>query len=169
MSMIGNFLLLPDQRLRALQAEPEAVFAACEQGEQAGDATFVDVDKAWHCLHFLLTKTAEGGTAPLDFIMGGGHEVGSEDIGYGPARAFLSSEVARIAAALQPFDHAALAARFDAKLMDRLEIYPDAGRWSDYDPRSAESFGYFLEAFDRLRALVEAGRDRRLGMLVWLS
>ena len=169
MSMIGNFLLLSDRRLAELLAVPQLVHDACDDGYEAGPDAFVDVDKAWHCLHFLLTGTADGGEPPLNFILVGGQEVGAEDVGYGPARAFMSHELAALASALAGLDHAALIERFDAATMDRLQIYPDVGRWSEVDPSSDDSFGYYLGGFEAIKALVQRGVVTGSGMLVWLS
>src|SRR5688500_4635495 len=47
-----------------------------------GEVRDGDADKAWHGLHYLLTKTAWGGEPPLDFIALGGTPVGDEDLGY---------------------------------------------------------------------------------------
>ena len=169
MSMIGNFLLADDQRLHQVLTDPVQVHDLCDEGYEADAQVFVDVDKAWHCLHFLLTGTADGGDPPLDFVLTGGREVGDEDVGYGPARAFLSQELAEIAKALEPIDRGWLAQKFDAKQMDRLEIYPDAGHWSEVDPGSEDSLGYYLTGFESIKSLVRRGASSGLGMLVWLS
>jgi hypothetical protein len=41
----------------------------------------LDVDKAWHGIHYLLTGTAWEGDPPLDFIVKGGSQVGDVDDG----------------------------------------------------------------------------------------
>jgi hypothetical protein len=169
MSMIGYFLLVEEQRLQSLLAEPTQVHTLCDEGYSSRDEMFVDVDKAWHCMHFLLTGTADAGEPPLDFILCGGEVVGDEDVGYGPARAFMPADLQQIAKALNLIDREALAARFDPAQMDRLEIYPDAGHWSDFDPRSEETFGYYLGAFDAVKVLALRGFQKGYGMLVWLS
>ncbi|MEO0481399.1 MAG: YfbM family protein [Planctomycetota bacterium] len=169
MSMIGCFLLVDDERLQRLMNEPEQVHDVCDDAYDAGDGVFADVDKAWHCIHYLLTGSADAGDSPLNFVMSGGAPVGVEDVGYGPARAFRAVELAEIATALASIDHAKLADRFDPQQMDRLEIYPDAGRWSEVDPRSQESFGYYSGAFDSIKSLVEHGVRSGAGLLVWLS
>jgi hypothetical protein len=46
MSMIGNFLLVGDQRLHQLLADPAQVHDLCDEGYEAGEDVFVDVDKA---------------------------------------------------------------------------------------------------------------------------
>jgi hypothetical protein len=61
-----------------------------------------DLDKAWHGLHYMLTKSAWEGEEPLNFLLKGGVEVGDIEVGYGPARVFTSEEVHQINAALKP-------------------------------------------------------------------
>ena len=53
--------------------------------------------------------------------------------------------------------------------MDELEIYPDAGRWSEVNPTSEEEFGYYLGGFDHVKALLERAQAQGLGLLAWLS
>lgn len=169
MGMIGNFYLVDDELIRSLLADPSAVHAVVEAAEEGDeDDRFEDIGKSWHCLHYLLTGTVGGGDPPLDFIVSGGVEVGDEDVGYGRARAFSSSNVAAIAEALRPIGHAELVRRFDARRMDELEIYPHAGRWSEVVPTS-EEFGYYLDGFDALERLVERGHSEGLGLLAWLG
>jgi hypothetical protein len=168
MSMIGHFLLVSDFEVARLLAKPETVHDVIDAAYEQRTADFVDVDKTWHSLHFLLTGTAWEGEPPLDFVAIGGHEVGEEDVGYGPARAFTSAEVKAIARALEPIDAAELARRFDGQRMDELEIYPGRG-WTKIDPNSEESFGYTSGAFDSLRNLVRRGSSEGRGLVVWLS
>jgi hypothetical protein len=166
MSMIGYFFLASDLELRAASSSPAAAQRLVDAAYDGRADDLVDVDKAWHCLHFLLTGTAWEGEPPLDFVVRGGREVG-DDVGYGPARTFASHELRTIADALDRIDRRDLVRRFDAAKMDRLEIYP--GGWNDVDPTSEDSFGYFSGAFDAVRDLARRGRDAGLGLLVWLS
>src|SRR5215204_5430284 len=73
----------------------------------------IDLDKSWHGIHYLLTKTAWAGEPPLSFLVLGGAEVGDIDVGYGTARAFRSDEVGRIHEELQPIEEETLRSRFD--------------------------------------------------------
>ena len=167
MSMIGYFFVATDAELREAESSPDAVERLIDVADRDRKDDLVDVDKAWHCLHFLLTGTAWEGEPPLDFVVRGGAEVG-EDLGYGPARAFASSELRAIADALDKLEHRDLVSRFNATKMDELEIYPPGG-WRDVDPNSEERFGYFSGAFDAVRDLARRGRKAGLGLLVWLS
>src|SRR5262245_64253634 len=133
MSMIGNFRALPDGELKALFADPsrveELLFESLMSGSN-GNGNELEVDKSWHGLHFLLTGSAWEGSFPLNFIVAGGQEVG-DDLGYGPARALRSEDVAKVDAALDPLTMDELRRRFDASRMSELEIYPFG--WS-HDP-----------------------------------
>lgn len=169
MSMIGHFYLLDAVTWRRLVAQPsQEVVERLVDGAyaQADDPRFVDVEKAWHGLHFLLTGTAWEGEPPLDFIVRGGIELG-DDIGYGPARGFAPAEVAALAAALEPLTVDQLTGRFDAERMKALEIYP--GGWSTVRLDDPDVTGYFTDAFERVQRLVLRGRDEGAALLTWLS
>ena len=141
--------------------------AADEPGPRSVDpADELDIDKAWHGLHFLFTGEAWDGEPPLGFILAGGTEIGDEDVGYGPARAFTSAEVGEIAAAFDPLTRDELARRFDPARMMELEIYPEI--W-DRDPTDDDMLEYLLEYFDLLKEFVSRGAASGRGMLVYLS
>ena len=167
MSMIGHFFLATDAELREAEAAPDAVERLIDAACEGRKDDLVDVDKAWHCLHFLLTGTAWEGQPPLDFVVRGGTDVG-DDMGYGPARALGSAELRAIADALDKLERRDLISRFNATKMDELEIYPPGG-WQEVDPNSEETFGYFSGAFDAVNTLARRGRKAGLGLLVWLS
>lgn len=165
MSMNGNFLLVSDADISALMADPESVHALLEERRGGEDA--VDVDKAWHALHFLLTGTAWEGDPPLNFIVGG-TEIGDVDVGYGPARALGSAELAALDEALAAIPSESLAGRYDGPKMDALEIYP-AGGWAEFDANDAAELAYYAESYDELKALIHKGTLQERGMLIWLT
>ena len=168
-SMIGNFLLVEDSTIDDLLRTPERIHELLDERVYEADAAvdYVDVDKAWHALHFLLTGTAWEGEPPLNFIAAGGEAIGDEDVGYGPARALRSVEVAALASVLAAISPRTLLERYDGPKMDRLEIYP-AG-WAQYDPVGADDFAYYAGAYEALVALVREGAARKRGLLIWLS
>lgn len=169
MSMIGNFLLVSDEDISELLAAPETIQSFLERRVYEVDepADHVDVDKAWHALHFLLTGSAWEGTAPLDFIAVGGEAIGDEDVGYGPARALRSRDVVALDRALEKVPTSELVRRYDAAKMEELEIYP--GGWSTLNPAAGDEFGYFSGAYDDVRALVRRAAQDGRGLLIWLN
>jgi hypothetical protein len=167
MSMIGNFRALPDEELQALFANPSRVeqllYESFFGGGSNGKADELDVDKAWHGLHFLITGSAWEGPFPLNFMVAGGEEVG-DDLGYGPARGLTSADVQTIDAALQALAPDELGQRFDAERMTELQIYPDG--WS-HDPDGERE--YLLDFYRDLRAFVRRTAEQGHALLVYLS
>jgi len=130
------------------------------------EVTDADLDKAWHAIHYMLTKSAWEGEPPLNFLLKGGAEVGDLEVGYGPARVLTSDEVHQINAALKPIDGEFLKSRFDPAEMTKLEIYPDI--WQR-DPAEDDTFGYCVEYFRVLKGFFEQAADRNLGLVIYLA
>src|SRR5688500_17021681 len=116
MSMIGNVAAAADSDLAALQQNPSTVMKFVFAAQRK-----LDVDKAWHAIHYLLNGEAWDGEHPLDFWTVGGTELA--ELGYGPARGFTAADVKAIAAALEGIDTAKLFERWDAKKMRKAKIY----------------------------------------------
>ncbi len=117
------------QRLLQNPGEVLQYYADAGEGELPEEAQGEDLnlDKAWHGLHYLLTGTAWGGEAPWNALLLGGEQVGDEevhDIGYGPARILLPPQVTAFSRALDQLDPARLGNRFNPAEMTKLDIYP---------------------------------------------
>lgn len=130
------------------------------------EGSVADLDKAWHGLHYLFTGTDEGGNPPLDFIAVGGEEIGTIDVGYGPARALAPPLVAQIAAKLASLSDAELRSRFNGPAMMAKKIYPEI--W-DQDPAEDDSLGYLMENLADLRKAVSDAAGRRQGLVLVLT
>jgi hypothetical protein len=168
MSLLGHVYLLPEQRLQALLADPASVYALVDGAYNDPAAGFVDLDKAWQCLHFLLTGMARDGDGPLAFLLKGGEPVGEEDLGgFGPARVFRPLEAAAIADALAGITPAWLLSRFDLKKLEKLEVYP--GGWAQLNLRSDYEMGYYLGPFEDLKRITLRAKHERLGLIVWIA
>ena len=168
MSLIGHVYLLPAQKVAALVADATTVFEVIDGAYNAPGQGFVDLDKAWNCLHYLLTGTPRGGEGPLAFLLQGGTEVGDDDLGgMGPARGFTPAELVVIADALLPVTRQTLLERFDLKKLEALDVYP--GRWSELNLRSDYDLGYYFGRFEELKRVLERGRAEGLGMIVWIA
>ncbi len=168
MSLICHVYLLPETKLSALLARPGDVYGVIDAAYNEPTQGFVDLDKAWNCLHYLLTGSARDGEGPLAFLMKGGAPVGNEDLGgAGPARVFTPDEVAVIAAALADVSEATLRRRLDPKKLEALDIYP--GRWSELNLRSDYELGYYFGPFRELQRVTQRAKDEGLGMIVWIS
>jgi Domain of unknown function (DUF1877) len=143
--------------------EGEALLALMQQrlgggrsGPAEGTYDRLDLDKAWHGVHYLLCGAVEPGDSLLGQAVLGGTEIGEDFSGYGPARYFTVARVAELAAALrQPQTEAEVVARYDPQRMSQLQIYPFG--WEEEDNRD-----WLLDGFRDLRAFyADAAANRR--------
>ncbi len=86
----------------------------------------MDVDKAWHGIHFLLTGEVWGGEPPLANRDTWRYR-DRDDVGYGPARYLSVDEVRAAAAALKDITPDGLRSRYVAAELSENEIYPASG------------------------------------------
>jgi len=142
-------------------AEPPAPAPALVLAEGEGDVA--DLDKAWHGIHYLLTRTAWEGNPPLNFLLAGGREVGDEEIGLSPPRTLTSEETRELATTLAAVSDETLRARFAPDEMMRLEIYPET--W-DRDAAAEDTLGYLMDYVGQLRSALAAVAARGHGLLI---
>lgn len=100
MGMIGCFTSLSPDALQRLRNEPDLIedYLYPDDGDSE-PPNYIDLDKAWHGVHYLLTGQAYGGQEPESLAVVGGEEFGPE-MGIGPARFLTVEQVARVASAL---------------------------------------------------------------------
>jgi hypothetical protein len=127
MSMIGNYRRVSRDRLAALQADPSRVRPFLYEGKPP-PGVHIDLDKAWHAIHFLMNGQTWEGTGPLFDAVLGGETLGQEDVGYGPARFLTPEEVKVTAQALNEVSASDLLEKFDAQELNDNNIYP--GYWT---------------------------------------
>jgi hypothetical protein len=136
---------------RALLADPEP---ADELFEAASESS-VDIEKAWHGLHWML---AQGGS-PFDEAILGGEAIG-QDLGYGPSRLLAPGRVRLVAEALEGMSSQDLGDRFDAVAMTADQVYPFV--WDEdgvFDAFLAPAFGelrdFYLAAAGAGEAVIQ--------------
>jgi hypothetical protein len=166
MSMIGNFQHATDEEIAQLLAQPDRIHAFLHGEGDYEDRADLDIEKAWHGIHFLLTGSDWGGEEPLNFLVSGGVKVGDEDVGYGPARAFTSARVREIDAALARISAQDLRARYDAQKLDREGIYPHIWDRPDEEQSNREDLAI---RYEQVRQFVATLARDGLGMLVYLN
>ena len=118
----------------------------------------INIDKAWHGLHYLLCGRATAVRHPLSRIILGGRRIG-RSLGYGPCRCLTVQEVRVASRALSRASVKALRARFAPLLMERAKVYP--GTWEDADVE------YLIVSFKSLRAYFARAAGRGEAMLVY--
>jgi hypothetical protein len=126
----------------------------------------MDLDKAWHGLHFIFTGFDWEGDFPQGFILTCGEPVGDVDVGYGPARSYSPEEVEAIAKFLEAQNEADLRKRLNPQKMAELEIYPNI--WSGTTDLNQE-WEYLADGFRRMKQFVKEAASKRMALLVYLN
>ncbi|MFP5392400.1 MAG: YfbM family protein [Gammaproteobacteria bacterium] len=160
MSMIGNMLAVSQAELDALYQDPDTVPAYLY--DTRSDES-VDLDKAWHAIHFVLTGEEYGGEGPLAQAVLGGVPIGDEDVGYGPARGLSAADVKAVAAALEQVTESDLRAKFDADALTEAEIYPQI--WDEGDV----ALDYVLDNFLEMRRFYQDAATRDMAVLLFIN
>ena len=139
MGMVFTARRLSGEQLATVLADPETVGTLLDGGPDE-----LDLDKAWHGLHYLLNGTTYEVRGDAGPAIVGGDPIGP-DLGMGPARLLMPDAVRAVAAGLDAVDDATLRARFDPAAMSEAEIYPHI--WDDGDD---EFDSYLLPNFAAL-------------------
>ena len=123
MGMAACFIAIDKNAVDTFFANPDSLEEFLnEQFESEEPTNIVDVDKSWHCIHFMLTGQAEGGEEPLAWAVLGGEETG-DDAGYGPARILRPDQVKSVSSALASIDKSEFSSRYDPAAMKAADIY----------------------------------------------
>jgi Domain of unknown function (DUF1877) len=125
-----------------------------------------DLDKAWHGIDFLLTRGRDAVAHGLDFLTEGGIEIRGQEVGYGPARAFRSTEVRAIARELSALSDDVLRTRFDPATMTAEDVYPNI--W-DRTPPDEDPLAYLMENVRTLRQVMQTLVDSGNGLVITLQ
>jgi hypothetical protein len=189
MSMIGNYRRITPQQLADLQREPEsimeflypdwsglpAMWEPVERMLEPDDVgidgpdfhapdRYLDVDKAWHGIHFLLTGEAGGGALPLRNAVLGGTKLGDVDVGYGPARFLTPDEVKKVAEALSNISEDDLRAGYDPSALEAAEIYPTI-----WEREGDEALEYLMDNYVELVEFFQEAARCGDAMLLYLN
>lgn len=147
-----------------------------KSGNEVGSTTIVrefangeffenDLDKAWHGIHYLLTGTDYEGEFPLNFLLSG-ETVGNIDVGYGPARVFMTEDAKVIYETISKLPDEELRRHFNPSEMMKKKIYPDI--W-DRDPKKDDTLGYLMEYVQILRNFLHQVVKDKVGFVIYIS
>ncbi|MBW9208264.1 YfbM family protein [Mumia sp. zg.B21] len=137
-----------DEAARILN-DPELVEDLLESED---DESFVDLDKSWHGIHWLLTGSGEPTPAEVSDAIWGGEEAG-EDLGYGPPRLLSPAGVRAVSATLEAISVENLRSRMDPAAMAQAQIYPAI--WDEEDVFDE----YVAPSFEQLRQFYAAASE----------
>lgn len=128
------------------------------------DRPAVDVDKAWHGIHAVLTRTAWPEGHELDGLVFGGTPF-VEDFGYGPARYLRPDEVVAIASLVEAIAVADFEARTDLGVLAQLDVYPSI--WDRQD-EAETNIAYLRDGYAELRDTFQSARAANDAMIISL-
>jgi hypothetical protein len=151
--MIMMVRRLTAEQAEALEADPSAAAEFIEQADSV-----LDLDKAWHGIHYLLTGTSWDIPPGAGEAVLGGDPIGA-DWGYGPPRLLRPDRVQAVAAALRDVTADSLRARFDPAVLREADVYPQV--WDgdeDFDiyllPHFLTLQAFYLEAAEQKEAVL---------------
>ncbi len=160
MGMCAQFFRIDDDKVAAMLSNPKEIYGFAEDIDADGP-DYLDIDKAWAGIHFLLTGDPYGGDLPLGFILSG-PPIGDEDLGMGPALAKRAETVKSISDALEVVTEETLKERFDNDEMIGEGIYAMGGHPGD-------DLEYLTSNFIALKAFIKAAADSGSGIIHYIS
>lgn len=160
MGMVCCLAPVDEDQINELLANPEGVSDFLEMSEEDEEIGGVDLDKAWHGIHFLLTGSAWEGEEPLCYLFKGGEGVGAEDDG---ARVLKPNQIADWANTLSTIPADDLRKRFNPEAMMEVEIYPEI--W-DRASEEDDILRYLLENYEALRSFLEQTKNENKGAII---
>ncbi|MGG1554980.1 YfbM family protein [Paenibacillus ferrarius] len=156
MGMIGYLKQISTESLEGVIAGNVNIVEVIYSNEIESNS--LDIDKAWHAIHFLLNESAWEGQHPFFNVILGGTKLG-DDLGYGPARYLTSEEVKEVALSLSSLSENEIRNRFNPEKMKESDIYPSI-EWSEQDDLEyvfsyyKEVKKYYLEASENNSAML---------------
>lgn len=159
--IISVWRLASDEQIGELLQDPAQIAALFDE-----EGPELDLGRAWHGLHFLLTGTARATAGPRGYILGG-QALGEVPVGYGPARGFTQAQAAAFDDLLHCLSLPELRRRFDAQAMIDADVYPN--HWERALTGEEDLFGELAGHFVRLRDFVAGARRDGMGLLTYLA
>jgi hypothetical protein len=141
------------------RAPSQATTPPSPSASPGADSGELNLDKAWHGIHFLLTGRIDEAPPPLGNAILGGTEIG-EDLGYGPARYLTPEQVREVAQALAAITREEFARRLDPQRIRQAGVYALEGE------TTAE---YCVEYFEKVVAYYRDAASKGNAMLLYLD
>jgi hypothetical protein len=167
MGMVYYLRAGPAQVLEDVHRGSDAAtaFLFGDMDERADDPEgLIGLDKAWHAIHYLLTGKSDGGDWPACFLLDGGSAIKGTDSGCGPMRTLSPEQTRRVFQMLSQLPSVKLRERFDARAMDRAEIYPRI-----WERDGEEGWEYIAWYYEILRRAFASAATKGHGMVLCIS
>lgn len=121
----------------------------------------MELDNSWHVLHFLLCGKPWEGPLPQATLMCGGTELGSIDVGYGPARILNDTEVEAFINYLNSLTKETYASGITFKELEENEIYGAYPEWSEDEANT------LWEYVEEMKIFFEKAKSENNGVILY--
>ncbi|MFO0857366.1 MAG: YfbM family protein [Phycisphaerales bacterium] len=171
MGMIASLTAVDATTLTRIRSNPDLLFelldpvAIEDEQPDAPDVFSIDLDKAWHAIHYILTDSVWEGSFPKAFLLKGGTMFGGDPddpLSDQPSRAFSAEQTRAIADMLKSVPLAVFASKYDPRLLDAAKIYPE-GIWLRDGDDARE---YVTSYYDTLTTFVNSAASKGYCLLV---
>ncbi|TXK77494.1 YfbM family protein [Paenibacillus sp. N3.4] len=160
MGMIGYLKQISNELLEGIIEGKEHITDLIYNNEDQSGS--LDIDKAWHAIHFILNESAWEGQYPLINVILGGTELGV-DLGYGPARYLTNEEVRDVALSLSNLNENEIKKRFNPEKMKELDIYPSIA-WDEQG-----DLEYVFSYYEEVKKYYIEASGKNSAMLLYIS
>jgi hypothetical protein len=162
MSMTARYLRVDSRVIVGILSAPSSLLDVLYPDPENADHTarYLDIDKTWHIIHFLLNNHPWEGNGPRFGAVLGGTELTDEDLGYGPARYLTSAEVGATSAAILQIGFDELWSGLDEARIREADLY-----WET----TCESEAYVRENYQALQAFFLRAANSNEAVILWLA
>ena len=126
----------------------------------------VDLDKAWHGVHYLLTGSADATDSPLSLLIGNWESFGQNQHGFGGGWIVPPPAMQAFHTALAALDDETLTARYDPAAMNAEQVYL-ADAFVEESPE--EALEYILQGLPNLRRFAARCASSDTGAIIVLQ
>lgn len=171
MSMVQEFLELRPDQLKLLRRSTDGQLVS-DMLEAMVEDDFVpgpehplsqiDVDKAWHAIHFVLTGSSKEVRGPAGIMLGGSPL--DEEVGYGPVRYLDARSVRKAAKVLKSISASEFRSKVSLKRLAAAKIYPEI--WDESDSGLVD---YVAGSYEHFREWLLGVAERKNTILLILT
>ena len=160
MSMIGQFVAIPQEELDVILKEPDSAFSILGKYPEND----IDLDKAWHGIHFLLNGEPYGGEYPLVHAVFGMEKIEEQKHeNVNPMFGTPAKNVKEIADAICSINEEQFRAKYDQKALQDAAIYPDS--WNDPE----KEMDFLTSYFEDLQEFYKEAASKNLAVITYIQ
>lgn len=160
--MIGHLISISEKQLQQFIEKPNLIEAYIHTVQNQSNR-YLDLDKSWHAIHFMLNGNDYEGQGALASVFFGGEEL-KVDMGYGPVRYLTIGEVKQVSDKLSLISDDAFCRKYEPVAMDDASIYPNI-----WEQDGEDGLQYILPYYQDLKVFYREAALRDEAVLIYLS